>query len=163
MITITQVFFFWKIHNSPAFPFIRDFYSLLNHVCNFVSSSTIAAPPQLNSSAGIKSKPAALLFAGALSLSSISSLEISFIEISPSSLTLFISSSKSSKMVGIGWFRTLFKFSTHPAFCSSSERRIAPALLFIGIDVLHAAGSASWHLDSIHYFLSRLQLFFTAL
>ena len=135
MITITQVSFFWKFHNSPTFPFIRDFYSISHYVFNFVSSSTIATPPHFNSSAGMKSKPETLLFARPLNPSSIPCLEISFIKISASSEASFISSSKSNKMEGTGWFRSSLKYLNHLAFCSSSERRTAPASFFIGIEV----------------------------
>ena len=103
----------------------------------FVSSSTIASPPHLNSSAEIKFKPAALLFAGGLNPSYISSLEISFIEILASPLILFILTSKSCTMVGIGsglhW--TVQSILFRKTIRSCSEKRVAPALFFTGIEV----------------------------
>ena len=98
MITITQVSFFRIFTIAPHFHSSRTFTVCQTMFTIFVSSSTIASPPHFNSSAEIKSKPAALLFAGAFNPSYISSLEISFIEI----LVLFILSSKSCTMMGIG-------------------------------------------------------------
>ena len=71
----------------------------------FGNLSTIATATHFNSYAGMKSTPAALLFARAFNPSSIPSLEITFIE-KASSVALIISFSKSNKMVGIGGFRT---------------------------------------------------------
>lgn len=71
----------------------------------FGNLSTIATATHFNSYAGMKSTPAALLFARAFNPSSIPSLEITFIE-KVLSVALIISLSKSNKTVGIGRFRT---------------------------------------------------------
>ena len=64
MITITQVSFFRIFTIAPHFHSSRTFTVCQTMFTIFVSSSTIASPPHFNSSAEIKSKPAALIFAG---------------------------------------------------------------------------------------------------
>ena len=133
MITITQVSFFRIFTIAPHFHSSRTFTVCQTMFTIFVSSSTIASPPHFNSSAEIKSKPAALKFSGALNPSYIPSLEISFIEI----LVLFILSSKSCTMVGIGsglhWNVRSILF--RKTIWSCSEKRVAPTLFFTGIEV----------------------------
>ena len=84
----------------------------------FGNLSTIATATHFNSYAGMKSTPAALLFARAFNPSSIPSLEITFIE-KASSVALIISLSKSNKMVGSGRVQDLLKRSTSLEFSSS--------------------------------------------
>ena len=84
----------------------------------FGNLSTIATATHFNSYAGMKSTPAALLFARAFNPSSIPSLEITFIE-KASSVALIISLSKSNKMVGSGRVQDLLKRSTYLEFSSS--------------------------------------------
>ena len=80
---------------APQFISQGNFRVFQTMLAVFVNSRTIASL-HFNSSTRIKSKPVALLFARALSLFSVLSLEISFIETSASSVALFNSLTKSS-------------------------------------------------------------------